>query len=76
MPGGIHMAIAAALCQIVCEGKEHVFVKAGRRMASIREPVKVLAIGVRRLEWVEIIVDGEGEEESVLEQVENILCKE
>ncbi len=70
------MAIAAALCQIVCEGKEHVFVNAGRRMASIREPVKVLALGVRRLEWVEIIVDGEGEEESVLEQVENILCKE
>ena len=70
------MAIAAALCQIGCEGKEHVFVKAGRRMASIREPVKVLALGVRRLEWVEIIVDGEGEEESVLEQVENILCKE
>lgn len=70
------MAIAAALCQMACEGKEHVFLKAGRRMASIREPVKVLALGVRQMEWVEIIVDGEGEEESVLEQVENILCKE
>ncbi len=74
VPGGIHMAVAAALSQTVRREDEHVFLKAGKKMASIREPLNVLSLGVHRMDWVEIIVDCEKEEESVLEQIEKILC--
>lgn len=67
------MAVAAALCRTVRTEDEHVFLKAGKKIASIREPLKVLSLGVRRMDWVEIIVDCEKEEESVLEQIEKIL---
>lgn len=75
VPGGIHMAIASALSQTVRTENIHVFLKAGKKMASIREPLKVLALGVHAQDWVEIIADCEGEEESVIEQMEKILCK-
>lgn len=69
------MAIASALSQTVRTENIHVFLKAGKKMASIREPLKVLALGVHAQDWVEIIADCEGEEESVIEQMEKILCK-
>lgn len=71
--GGIHMAVAAALSQVYQEEGTHVFLKAGKRMASIRDMPKVLALGIHEQDEVEVIVDGE-EEISVIEQIEKILC--
>ena len=37
VPGGIHMAIAVSLGQVVRESEAHVFLKAGKKMISARE---------------------------------------
>lgn len=41
----------------------------------VREIPKVLVLGVRRLDWVELIVDGGEEEESVMKRIEKLLCR-
>lgn len=70
------MAIAASLGQAVQEKDAHVFLKAGRKMASVKEIPKVLALGVHEQDFVEVIVDSEGEEEALMERVERILCNQ
>ena len=75
VPGGIHMAVAVSLGQIIRESDTHVFLKSGRRMVSGREIPKVLALGVHQLDWVELIVDGE-EEESAMERIGKLLGNE
>lgn len=68
------MAIAASLGQAVREKDAHVFLKVGRKMASVKEIPKVLALGVHEWDFVEVIVDSEGEEEALMERMERILC--
>ena len=65
------MAVAASLGQIAKESDAYVFLRSGKRMASAGEIHKVLALGVRRLDWVELIVDGGEEEESVMRSEEH-----
>lgn len=43
-------------------------------MVSVREMQKVLALGVHQWDQIEVLVDSEQEEESVLERIEKILC--
>lgn len=69
------MAVAVSLGQIMKESDVHVFLRSGKKMVSVREIPKVLALGVHELDQVELIVDGE-EEESVLEQTIKLLCRE
>lgn len=71
--GGIHMAVAAALSRVYVEEGNCVFLRAGKRMASIRDIPKMLALGVHEQDEVEVIADGE-EEISVIEQIEKMLC--
>lgn len=73
VPGGIHMAVAVSLRQAVREKNVHVFLKAGKKMASVRELEKVLALGIHQSDVIDVIVDGEGEEASVMERMEKIL---
>ena len=50
------------------------FLLAKGRMVSARESQKVLALGIRKGEWIEVMVDSEGGEEAeVIEQVEKVL---
>lgn len=74
MPGGIHLVVAVLLSQVSREEGTHIFLKSGNRMVSVREYRKVLTLSVRQDDWVEILVDGGQEEESVMEQMEKILC--
>lgn len=69
------MAVAVSLGQIMKESDVHVFLRSGKKMVSVREIPKVLALGVHELDQVELIVDGE-EEESVLERTVKLLCRE
>ncbi len=48
--------------------------KTDKKMVSAKEVPKVLALGVHELDWVEVIVDSEGEEEALMERIERILC--
>ncbi|MDE7058468.1 MAG: HPr family phosphocarrier protein [Lachnospiraceae bacterium] len=74
IPGGIHMAVALTLGQISKREDAHVFLMAKGRMVSARESQKVLALGIRKGEWIEVMVDSEGGEEAeVIEQVEKVL---
>lgn len=68
------MAIAVSLGQAVQQYGAHVFLKAGRKMVSVKEVAKVLALGVHEQDFVEVIVDSEGEEEALMERMERILC--
>lgn len=70
------MAVAVSLGQVVRAAAVHVFLKAGKKMVSAREVQKVLSLGVHQMDWVELIVDGEEEEESVMEQIRKLLCNE
>ncbi|MDE6961349.1 MAG: HPr family phosphocarrier protein [Lachnospiraceae bacterium] len=72
--GGIHMAIAVSLGLTAKEQGGHVFLKTDKKMVSAKEVPKVLALGVHELDWVEVIVDSEGEEEALMERIERILC--
>lgn len=76
VPGGIHMAIAVSLGQVIRESEAHVFLKAGKKMISAREVQKILSLGVHQLDWIELIVDGEEEEEPVAERIRKLLCNE
>ena len=69
------MAIAASLGQVVRESEAHVFLKAGKKV-SAREVQKILSLGVHQLDWIELIVDGEEEEEPVAERIRKLLCNE
>ncbi len=74
--GGIHMAVAVALGQAVKGKDAHVFIKAGRKMVSVKEISKVLALGVHERDQVEVIVDSGEEEEALMERMERILCNQ
>lgn len=74
VPGGIHLAVASSLAQTVLAEGAHVFLKSGKKMVSVREMQKVLALGVHQWDQIEVLVDSEQEEESVLERIEKILC--
>lgn len=69
------MAVAVALHKITEKEGTHVFLKTEKRMVSAREVQKVLALGVRKCDWVEVIVDGDVEEEQVMEQIERWLSR-
>lgn len=68
------MAVAASLGQAVKDQDAHVFLKAGKKMVSVKEIPKILALGVHEQDIVEVIVDSEGEEEALMERIERILC--
>lgn len=68
------MAVAMELGRISKKKDAYVFLMAKGRMVSARECQKVLALGVHKDEWVEVMIDSEGEEESaVIEQIEKLL---
>lgn len=74
VPGGIHLSIAVSLRQIAGESGAHVFLKAGKKMVSAQEVQRVLSLGVHQMDRVELIVDGEEEEDSVMERIGKLLC--
>lgn len=74
VPGGIHLAVAVSLRQIAGESDAHVFLKSGKKMVSVQEVQRVLSLGVHQMDWVELIVDGEEEEDSVMERIGKLLC--
>lgn len=68
------MAVALTLGQISKREDAHVFLLAKGRMVSVRESQKVLALGIHKEEWVEVMIDSEGGEETeVIEQIEKLL---
>ncbi len=68
------MAIAMKLGQISKKEDAHIFLLTKERMVSARECQKVMTLGVRKGEWIEVMVDSEGGEEAeVIEQVEKVL---
>ncbi len=71
--GGIHMAVAVALNQLSENKGVHIFLRTEKRLVSVREVAKVLALRVHAEEWVEVIVDDE-QEEGIMEQIERLLC--
>lgn len=74
VPGGIHLAIAVSLRQIAGESDAHVFLKSGKKMVRVQEVQRVLSLGVHQMDWIELIVDGEEEEDSVMERIGKLLC--
>lgn len=74
VPGGIHLAVAVSLRQIAGESDAHVFLKSGKKMVSAQEVQRVLSLGVHQMDRVELIVDGEEEEDSVMERIGKLLC--
>ncbi len=67
------MAVAVALNQLSENKGVHIFLRAEKRLVSVREVAKVLALRVHAEEWVEVIVDDE-QEEGIMEQIERLLC--
>lgn len=68
------MAVAIELGRISKKEDAYVFLIAKGRIVSVRECQKVLALGVHKDEWVEVMIDSDGEEESaVIEQIEKLL---
>ncbi len=67
------MAVAVALNQLSENKGVHIFLRTEKRLVSVREVAKVLALRVHAEEWVEVIVDDE-QEEGIMEQIERLLC--
>lgn len=73
-PGGIHAAVAALLRQIAVEENAFISIRTDRKMVSVREYIKVLSLGIHQYDWIDVIVDGEQDEEFIMARIERILC--
>lgn len=66
---GLHAGIAGALYQIAKEQQVHAFIRYGRKTTSIKEFLKVLALGVKSQDKITLIVDGDNEETATMMMV-------
>ncbi len=72
-PGGIHVGIAVLLRQIALEEKVFISLKTGRKMTNVKDYMKVLSLGIRQNDWVEIVVESDHDEEIIMSRIEKIL---
>lgn len=72
--GGIHLAVAVDLFRIVTKANAFVCIKAGKKMASAKDYLKVLSLGVRQYAWVDVIVESEHDEAAIMARIEKLLC--
>lgn len=73
-PGGIHAAVAALLRQIAVRENAFISIRRDKKMVSAKEYMKVLSMGIRQYDWIELIVESENDEEYVMSQIEKVLC--
>ena len=71
--GGIHVAVAVLLRQIAVEENAFISIKADRKMVSVREFMKVLSLGIRQSDWIEVVVESDHDEEYVTSRIEKVL---
>lgn len=72
--GGVHAAIAALLSQIAVEENAFISIKVGKKMTSVRNYMKVLSLGIRQYDWIEVAVESDNDENFIMLQVEKVLC--
>lgn len=66
---GIHASVATALCELSMRYKGHMFIKYGKKTASIRYISQTLGLGVRCGEEIIIIADGDDEAKAMDEAI-------
>lgn len=67
---GIHAEVAARLYEVSRRhGSCHIFIKHGRRMASLMNIGQLLALGVKHGDEIVIIADGENETQAIEEAI-------
>ena len=71
--GGIHVAVAVLLRQIAVEENAFISIKADRKMVSVREFMKVLSLGIRQSDWIEVVAESDHDEEYVMSRIEKVL---
>lgn len=71
--GGIHVAVAVLLRQIAVEENAFISIKADRKMVSVREFMKVLSLGIRQSDWIEVVVESDHDEEYIMSRIEKVL---
>lgn len=72
-PGGIHVGIAVLLRQAVLEEQCFISIKTGRKMTSAKDHMKVLSLGIRQNDWIEIVIESDHDEEIIMSRIEKIL---
>ncbi|MGN0293933.1 MAG: HPr family phosphocarrier protein [Lachnospiraceae bacterium] len=72
-PGGIHVGVAALLRKTALEEQCFISIKTGSKMTSVKDYMKVLSLGIRQNDWVEIMIESDHDEEIIMSRIEKIL---